>query len=164
VTVFNGYDLGSPRDCRKKRPVVLKSFRRTTGVFERSVYLEYLQEELSLPLCGFAQLLDHGYQERLRYIMLEKLGSSLQHVLDISPEKRFNEQMTLSLAIQSVGVKSTSFDAFCLLCLLSVHRSLNAGTEISIRMAYFTTGQNQPTFAYLPIPRVTRSRTKRFYI
>ncbi|KAF8809323.1 kinase-like protein [Phlegmacium glaucopus] len=99
--VFVAYDFGCAGGCKEPGEVIIKAWRRPYDddfVTESKVY-----STLSVsPIKGFPCHIESNADPSLRIygVVLEKLGPSSQDLFALMPDKRFDEKMTLALAIQ----------------------------------------------------------------
>jgi len=101
--VFVAYDFGATGGCKESREVIIKAWR---GNYDEDYITEskaYIILSAS-PMKGFPSLIESNADQSLRIyaVVLEKLGPSLEDLCELMPDKRFDEKMTLALAIQIV--------------------------------------------------------------
>jgi hypothetical protein len=102
--VYYGYNLGTPLNCETKIPVVIKATNKNSRDTKAEDHA-YDKLPTETPLIGYPRLYSSGWQNySVRYLILEKLGPTLQAVLDRTPEKKLgDEKMILAVAIQVVS-------------------------------------------------------------
>ena len=97
------YDFGVTGGCEKSRKVIIKAWRRNHHedyITESQVY-DILSAS---PMKGFPILIEENKElsRQIYAVVLEILGPSLDNLSRLLPDNRFDEQMTVSLAIQMV--------------------------------------------------------------
>ncbi|KAF8814167.1 kinase-like protein [Phlegmacium glaucopus] len=99
--VFLAYDFGGTGGCKEPRQVVIKAWM---GCYDDDFVTESrVYSILSIsPMKGFPRRIENIAEPSLCIyaVVLEKLGPSLQDIYRLMPDKRFDEEMTLVIAIQ----------------------------------------------------------------
>ncbi|KAF8809322.1 kinase-like protein [Phlegmacium glaucopus] len=106
--VFVAYDFGGTGGCKEPREVIIKAWRQCDVDDDEYDDDDFVTESrvyniLSVsPMKGFPRHIETNAKPDAQIfgVVLEKLGPSLQDLYELMPDKRFNEHMTLALAIQ----------------------------------------------------------------
>lgn len=135
--VYIAYDFGGPHGCTNVDRVIVKSWSESGRECDAEVAAYKL---LCSPMLeGVPRILANTYDEQCQVhaIVMEKLGPSLQDILDICPDGLFGAKMVLSVAINMVRSLS-------ILPLLNFHCLLNsfAATKIYMPEALFIMESN----------------------
>ncbi|KAF9472083.1 kinase-like protein [Pholiota conissans] len=99
--VFEAYDYGQPGGCRAGANVIVKAWLDPEDpecLMERRVYEALAAHTIG----GVPTLQKNTYEERcgVYALVLEKLGPSLDDVLNLVPSRRLDGRMVLALAMQ----------------------------------------------------------------
>lgn len=102
--VFVAYDFGVTGGCKESTEVIIKAWVRYDSQDLRIESKVYNILSAS-PIKGFPSLIEYNEESNPRVfaLVLEKLGPSLEELCRLMPHGRFDEKMTLALAIQMVG-------------------------------------------------------------
>ena len=95
------YDFGVTGGCKKPRQVIIKAW---LGDYHEDYIIE--KEVYSIlsasPMKGYPSLIETPDNRMIYALVLEKLGPTLEDLCNLMP--RFDEKMTLAIAIQMVCV------------------------------------------------------------
>jgi serine/threonine protein kinase len=98
------YDFGMAGGCKESKEVIIKAWLSCNGEYrtERRVY-EILSASPMKGCPSFIESASMSSGQEIYALVLERLGPSLQDLCNLmAPNVRFDEKMTLALAIQMV--------------------------------------------------------------
>ena len=104
MIVCVAYDFGVIGGCKESREVIIKGWRSPNVQVEEYNRESKVYTVLSIsPMKGCPSLIGSPIDPKLFAFVFEKLGPSLKDLCNLmSPNARFDEKMTLALAIQMV--------------------------------------------------------------
>ena len=97
------YDFGAIGGCKESREVIIKAWKRIDEEYRTEFQVYCVLSNSSMKGCASLIGRTSDPSGMIHALVLEKLGPSLEDICNLmSPNVRFDEKMTLALAIQMV--------------------------------------------------------------